>query len=252
MQSVLGSVSKPTKIALGRVGIFSVASLHAIVSARHGGGPSSGSGCSSLGSGRTKGSPASSPASAKGKKGKSKINTSFTKTSEKSKRSVEISEPYPISFLPPSYPTLPLTTTRPHYDELEETTDADESFCIEVPVDMPVWPAAFVPMVQVHVPSNQSVQIALRNDMMVRDVLNISCEKCQLNPSDHFLRLKLEREDGEFECEVPFEDEFFVDLRYSHIEVCQKFIHTVFLSKPKEEGEEVKGFGKLQLEYHMG
>ena len=60
IQSVLGSVSKPTKIALGRVGIFSVASLHAIVSARHGGGPSSGSGSSSLGSGRTKGSPASS------------------------------------------------------------------------------------------------------------------------------------------------------------------------------------------------
>ena len=41
---------------------------------------------------------------------------------------------------------------------------------------MPVWPAAFVPMVQVHMPSNQSVQIALRNDMMVRDVLNVSCE----------------------------------------------------------------------------
>lgn len=32
LQSLLASVSKPTKLALGRVGMFSVASLNAIVS----------------------------------------------------------------------------------------------------------------------------------------------------------------------------------------------------------------------------
>lgn len=32
-QTLLASISKPTKLALGKVGVFSVASLHAIVSA---------------------------------------------------------------------------------------------------------------------------------------------------------------------------------------------------------------------------
>ena len=31
-QTLLASISKPTKLALGKVGVFSVASLHAIVS----------------------------------------------------------------------------------------------------------------------------------------------------------------------------------------------------------------------------
>jgi len=50
-----------------------------------------------------------------------------------SHRSVEIPKPYPISFLSPSYPTLPLTTTRPHYDELEvmnHTLDIDNEVYI--------------------------------------------------------------------------------------------------------------------------
>ena len=58
LQSVLSNVSKPTKLALSQVGIFSVASLHAIVSARHGSGNT---GSSSLHLGRPKvGSPVSS------------------------------------------------------------------------------------------------------------------------------------------------------------------------------------------------
>ena len=57
-QSVLSNVSKPTKLALSQVGIFSVASLHAIVSARHGSGNT---GSNSLHLGRPKvGSPVSS------------------------------------------------------------------------------------------------------------------------------------------------------------------------------------------------
>ena len=35
LQSLLASVSKPTKLTLGRVGMFSVASLNAIVSSRY-------------------------------------------------------------------------------------------------------------------------------------------------------------------------------------------------------------------------
>ena len=36
---------------------------------------------------------------------------------------------------------------------------------------------------------------------------------------------------------------------YTHIEVCQKFIHTIILCKTKEEGEEEeeKSFGKLKV-----
>ena len=52
MQSLLGCVSRPTKVALGKVGIFSVASLHAMVSARQG--SSSGATGSSSGHGRKK------------------------------------------------------------------------------------------------------------------------------------------------------------------------------------------------------
>ena len=42
---------------------------------------------------------------------------------------------------------------------------------------------------------------------------------------------------------------------YTHIEVCQKFIHAVFLCKTKEEEEEEeeeddKGFGKPKVQSH--
>ena len=59
---------------------------------------------------------------------------------------------------------------------LQETTDADESTCIEIPAGMRVWPAGFVNMVHVRMPNSQSVQLPLRNDMTIGDILVNSCE----------------------------------------------------------------------------
>ena len=59
---------------------------------------------------------------------------------------------------------------------VQETTDADESTCLEVPAGMRVWPAGFVSMVHVRMPNTQSVQLPLRNDMTIGDVLINSCE----------------------------------------------------------------------------
>ena len=39
-----------------------------------------------------------------------------------------------------------------------------------------MWPAGFVNVVRVTMPNKQSVQIAIRNDMTVRDVMVNSCE----------------------------------------------------------------------------
>ena len=46
---------------------------------------------------------------------------------------------------------------------------------------MPVWPAGFINVVRVMMPNKQAVQVAVRNDMTVRDILISSCEVCRVS-----------------------------------------------------------------------
>ncbi|KAL5457455.1 hypothetical protein EMCRGX_G034715 [Ephydatia muelleri] len=91
--------------------------------------------------------------------------------------------------------------------------------------------------IQVKMPNNKVCNIPLRSQMTVRDVLVSCCEKHRLEVEDHFLRLRTETYGGEFECDIPNENELFTQLysKLTKVELCQKLIHTVILSKPDDE-----------------
>lgn len=46
-------------------------------------------------------------------------------------------------------------------------------------------------LVRISLPANQSIVVGLSEKMTVQEVLESACNKRQLNPTDHFMRLKL-------------------------------------------------------------
>ncbi|CAI7997324.1 T-lymphoma invasion and metastasis-inducing protein 1, partial [Geodia barretti] len=232
-QTLLASIARPTKLALGKLGVFSVASLHAIVSARSI--PSSTSNYGSFKFSRSGKAPLS-PTSGKWKSHKNKMFQRMATDKRSSLRSMEISGPYPM--LPPSA----LHSLAQSYSEMEETTDTDAppSFSHE-----PISPLS--PVIKIFTPGNRVVSVPHRDNTTITDILHAGCRVRQLESRDHFIRLRNEREDGGFECEIPGPNELLRDQEYTHLEMCQKWTHTVFLSQPDIQNCTTTAFG-LMLE----
>ncbi|CAI7997318.1 Protein still life, isoform SIF type 1, partial [Geodia barretti] len=125
---------------------------------------------------------------------------------------------------------------------LQETTDTDAppSFSHE-----PISPLS--PVIKIFTPGNRVVSVPHRDNTTITDILHAGCRVRQLESRDHFIRLRNEREDGGFECEIPGPNELLRDQEYTHLEMCQKWTHTVFLSQPDIQNCTTTAFG-LMLE----
>eukprot|EP00731_Ephydatia_muelleri_P032104 Em0023g611a len=164
---------------------------------------------------------------------KTKVTTSISsKFSGRSKKPNitphDISGPIPLS-------PLPLPATKQD-DPIVNEVDKDGSVWMEGSDPGDLW-TNIACTIQVKMPNNKVCNIPLRSQMTVRDVLVSCCEKHRLEVEDHFLRLRTETYGGEFECDIPNENELFTQLysKLTKVELCQKLIHTVILSKPDDE-----------------
>ncbi|CAL1547658.1 unnamed protein product [Lymnaea stagnalis] len=81
----------------------------------------------------------------------------------------------------------------------------------------------------------QTMLIGVDRGTSVQDLLEITCNKRQLNPRDHYVRIKpLGSTDNTFV--IPDKHENIKKLRYDAIEVCQKCIFQMELTKPTKDG----------------
>ncbi|XP_048240466.1 protein still life, isoform SIF type 1-like isoform X4 [Haliotis rufescens] len=93
---------------------------------------------------------------------------------------------------------------------------------------------------RVMLPNNQSYDfqtmlVGIDKRTTVRDLLESTCNKRQLNPRDHYVRIKpLGAPDNKFL--IPDRHACIKSLRYDAIEVCQKCIFQLELTKPSKDG----------------
>ncbi|XP_060603385.1 protein still life, isoform SIF type 1-like isoform X2 [Ruditapes philippinarum] len=97
---------------------------------------------------------------------------------------------------------------------------------------------------KVTVPNNQSVTVGIKKSTNAEDVLTYVCNKRQLNPRDHYVRVRLQgAPEGSYQ--YPNRTENIKKLKCELVEVCQKHIYQVELCK----GEEFKDYGlKIEAE----
>ncbi|XP_055889576.1 protein still life, isoform SIF type 1-like isoform X3 [Biomphalaria glabrata] len=201
---LLACASKASKTTLGRLGIFTVTSFHALVSARK---------------------PLVLP-------------NIYGKTSQKggmlSPRSEVVQKPRsrtPTALVSSSASSEALfKTQQTHSDSLDnlfEKSGHDN------------YPGQ-ESLSKVTLPNNQcynfqTMLIGVDRGTSVQDLLEITCSKRQLNPRDHYVRIKpLGSTDNTFL--IPDKHENIKKLRYDAIEVCQKCIFQMELTKPTKDG----------------
>ncbi|XP_052239037.1 protein still life, isoform SIF type 1-like isoform X5 [Dreissena polymorpha] len=83
---------------------------------------------------------------------------------------------------------------------------------------------------KVAVPNNQSVTMGIKKSTTAEDVLLTVCSRRQLNPRDHYVRVRLQgAPEGSYQ--YPDRKENIRKLRCELVEVCQKYMYRVELSK---------------------
>ncbi|XP_053396919.1 protein still life, isoform SIF type 1-like isoform X1 [Mercenaria mercenaria] len=97
---------------------------------------------------------------------------------------------------------------------------------------------------KVTVPNNQSVTVGIKKSTTAEDVLTYVCNRRQLNPRDHYVRVRLQgAPEGSYQ--YPNSTENIKKLKCELVEVCQKHIYQVELCK----GDEYKDYGlKIEAE----
>ncbi|KAL8579618.1 hypothetical protein ACOMHN_025571 [Nucella lapillus] len=81
----------------------------------------------------------------------------------------------------------------------------------------------------------QTMLIGVDKGTSVRDLLESTCTKRQLNPRDHYVRIKpMGSNDDKFV--IPDRHDIVKKLRYDAIEVCQKCMFQLELTKPTKDG----------------
>ncbi|XP_070190492.1 protein still life, isoform SIF type 1-like isoform X2 [Littorina saxatilis] len=202
---LLASACKATKTTLGRLGIFTVTSFHALVSARK---PLVLPNI--LGKTSNKGGMLSPRAdhhhTHHGSKPRSRTPTGTLNTSVSSE-------------------ALYKTNTLRGHDSVEnllERSTTEHTLTQES-------------LSRVTLPNNQTMLIGVDKGTTVRDLLESTCNKRQLNPREHYVRIKpMGSTDDKFV--IPDKHAIVKTLRYDAIEVCQKCMFQLELTKPTKDG----------------
>ncbi|XP_066555933.1 rho guanine nucleotide exchange factor TIAM1 isoform X1 [Amia ocellicauda] len=203
---LLAFASRPTKLAMGRLGIFSVSSFHALVAARTESGVRRRTQAMSRSASKRKSRFSSlwglDTTSKKKTKGRPSINQVFTDGDDTLKKSME------GVFSDPS----------------RESTKENDGTLKSIPqhnADSDIWVPDYLTPSWVCLPNDQPVLAIIQPEDPALDILEMVCKAHQLDPAKHYLRLKFLIE-NQVQFYIPKPEEDICDLLYKEIEICPK------------------------------
>uniref|UniRef100_A0A8D0A739 TIAM Rac1 associated GEF 1 n=1 Tax=Sander lucioperca TaxID=283035 RepID=A0A8D0A739_SANLU len=207
---LLGFASRPTKLAMGRLGIFSVSSFHALVSAR-------------TESSIRKRNQAMPRTFSKRRSRFSSLWGLDTTSKRKSKGHPSINQVFVDGMEPVKKPL----------ERMFEDSKEREGSVKSLPqqnVDSDIWVPDYLTPSWVCLPNNQPVLAIIQPGETALEVLSTICKTHKIDPSGHYLRLKMWI-DNQMLFYVPKLEEDISDLLYKEIEVCPKATKVIRFDK---------------------
>ncbi|XP_056103682.1 rho guanine nucleotide exchange factor TIAM1 isoform X2 [Rhinichthys klamathensis goyatoka] len=203
---LLAVASRPTKLSMGRLGIFSVSSFHALVAARTDGGIRKRTQALSRSSSKRKSRFSSlwglDTTSKKKTKGRPSINQVFVDGEEPVKRNLE----------------------HMFEDTGKETLKDREGSVKSLPqhkTDNEVWVPDYLTPSWVSLPDDRPVLAIIQPGETAMEALETLCRAHRLDLSKHYIRLKF-LVDNQLQLYVPKPEEDLCDLLFKEIEICAK------------------------------
>uniref|UniRef100_A0A3B4CIN0 TIAM Rac1 associated GEF 1a n=1 Tax=Pygocentrus nattereri TaxID=42514 RepID=A0A3B4CIN0_PYGNA len=203
---LLAFASRPTKLAMGRLGIFSVSSFHALVAARMESGVRRRTQALSRSSSKRKSRFSSlwglDTTSKKKSKGRPSINQVFVDGEEPVKKNLE------RMFEDPAKESSVRENTKTHHLPQQNA-------------DSEVWLPEYLTPSWLTLPNDQPVLAIIQPGETTMEALEAVCKAHSLDPSKHYLRLKF-LIDSQVQLYIPNPEEELWDLLYKEIEICTK------------------------------
>nr|XP_055135439.1 rho guanine nucleotide exchange factor TIAM1 isoform X3 [Symphalangus syndactylus] len=228
---LLAFASRPTKVAMGRLGIFSVSSFHALVAARTG---ETGVRRRTQAMSRSASKRRSRFSSlwgldttSKKKQGRPSINQVFGEGTEAVKKSLEgIFD----DIVPDGKREKEVVLPNVH----QHNPDCD------------IWVHEYFTPSWFCLPNNQPALTVVRPGDTARDTLELICKTHQLDHSAHYLRLKFLIE-NKMQHYVPQPEEDIYELLYKEIEICPKVTQSIHIEK-SDTAADTYGFSLSSVE----
>ncbi|XP_012693320.2 rho guanine nucleotide exchange factor TIAM1 [Clupea harengus] len=203
---LLAFASRPTKLAMGRLGIFSVSSFHALVAAR-------------TESGVRRRTNAMSRSASKRKSRFSSLWGLDTTSKKKTKGHPSINQVFADGDEPAKKPLDGMFE-----DAVREAAKDDEVPAKSLPrhnTEHDIWASDHLTPSWVCLPNDQPVLAIIQPGESVLDALESICKAHQLDATKHYLRLKFLIE-NQVQFYIPKPEEDVYDLLYKEIELCSK------------------------------
>ncbi|XP_072302051.1 rho guanine nucleotide exchange factor TIAM1 [Eucyclogobius newberryi] len=213
---LLGCASRPSKLAMGRLGIFSVSSFHALVSAR--------TECTI----RRRNQAAMPRTSSKRRSRFSSLWGLDTTSKRKSKAHPSINQVFVEGAEPVQKPL-----ERMFEDSASEKSKEREGSVKSLPqqnMDTDIWVPDYLAPSWVCLPNDQPVLAIIRPGEMALEVLSSVCKTHRLETSSHYLRLKV-WVDHQLLIYVPKLEEDISDVLYKEVEISPKATKVVRFDK---------------------
>ncbi|XP_029303972.1 LOW QUALITY PROTEIN: T-lymphoma invasion and metastasis-inducing protein 1-like [Cottoperca gobio] len=212
---LLGFASRPTKLSMGRLGIFSVSSFHALVSAR-------------TESNIRRRNQAMPRTFSKRRSRFSSLWGLDTTSKRKTKEHPSINQVFVDGMEPARKPL-----ERMFEDSASEKSKEREGSVKSLPqqnVDSDIWVPDYLTPSWVCLPNNQPVLAIIQPGETALEVLSTVCKTHKIDPSGHYLRMKMWI-DKQMLFYVPTLEEDISDLLYKEIEVCPKATKVIQFDK---------------------
>ncbi|XP_054610498.1 rho guanine nucleotide exchange factor TIAM1-like [Dunckerocampus dactyliophorus] len=221
---LLGFASRPTKLAMGRLGIFSVSSFHALVSAR-------------TESSVKRRSQAVHRTFSKRRSRFSSLWGLDTTSRRKSKGRPTISQVF-VEGMEPPRPPIEQTLEDTASEKSKDRENSVKSLPQLTP-DNDIWVPESLSPSWVCLPNDQPVLAIVQPGDTALEVLSSVCKKHKLDASGHYVRLKVGVNDNTL-FYVPKPEEDVYDVLYKEIEICPK--HTKVIQFDRAESCSI-GYG---------
>ncbi|XP_041657866.1 T-lymphoma invasion and metastasis-inducing protein 1 isoform X2 [Cheilinus undulatus] len=212
---LLGFASRPTKLAMGRLGIFSVSSFHALVSAR-------------TESNLRKRNQAMPRTFSKRRSRFSSLWGLDTTSKRKTMGHPSINQVFVDGMEPARKPL-----ERMFEDSSSEKSKERDGAVKSLPqqnVDSDIWVPDYLTPSWVCLPNNRPVLAIVQPGETSLEVLSAVCETHKIDPSGHYLRLKVWM-DNQTLFYVPKLEEEISDMLYKEIEICPKVTKVIRFDK---------------------
>uniref|UniRef100_UPI00398ED36A rho guanine nucleotide exchange factor TIAM1-like isoform X2 n=1 Tax=Pristiophorus japonicus TaxID=55135 RepID=UPI00398ED36A len=210
---LLAFASRPTKHAMGRLGIFSVSSFHALVAARSEPGLKN----------RTQ---AISRSVSKRRNRFSSLWGLDTTSRKKAKERPSINQ-----LFGDSEATLK-KSLEGIFDECSTDSSREKSLATSIQQQKPEsdnWVTDFLAPSWVCLPDDQPILVVVHPGNSAQEILEVACKVQHLEPGGHYVRLKF-TVDNHIQYYIPKQEDIH-ELLYQEIEICPKITHRVQFDK---------------------